>query len=74
MMIMLKAQVKKLVDFELEMANKEHGERFNSAHESIELLKEKYELAKNLEFVRRPTSWALYHTRQEVDRKEKGRK
>ena len=39
--------------------------------EAIELLKEKYELAKTLGFVRRPTSWALYHTWEEVDRKEK---
>lgn len=34
MMIKLKEQVTRLVDFELDMANKEHGERFNSAHEA----------------------------------------
>lgn len=39
--------------------------------EAIELLKEKYELAKTLGFVRRPVSWALYRTWEEVDRKER---
>ena len=47
MMTKLKAEVTKLVDFELEMANKEHGERFNSAHEAYAVMKEEYEEAKD---------------------------
>lgn len=47
MMTKLKEQVTKLVDFELEMANKEHGERFNSAHEAYAVMKEEYEEAKD---------------------------
>ena len=46
MMTKLKEQVIKLVDFELEMANKEHGERFNSTHEAYAVMKEEYEEAK----------------------------
>lgn len=46
MMTKLKEQVIKLVDFELDMANKEHGERFNSAHEAYAVMKEEYEEAK----------------------------
>ena len=46
MMTKLKNEVTKLVDFELEMANKEHGERFNSAHEAYAVMKEEYEEAK----------------------------
>jgi hypothetical protein len=46
MMTKLKEQVTKLVDFELEMANKQHGERFNSAHEAYAVMKEEYEEAK----------------------------
>ena len=46
MMTKLKEQVTRLVDFELEMANKEHGERFNSAHEAYAVMKEEYEEAK----------------------------
>lgn len=47
MMTKLKEQVTKLVDFELEMANKEHGERFNSAHEAYAVMKEEYEEARD---------------------------
>lgn len=46
MMTKLKEQVTKLVDFELEMANKEHGERFNSAHEAYAVILEECEEAK----------------------------
>lgn len=46
MMTKLKNEVTKLVDFELEMANKEHGERFNSAHEAYGAMEEEYEEAK----------------------------
>lgn len=46
MMKKLKEQVTKLVDFEIEMANKEHGDRFNSAHEAYAVMKEEYEEAK----------------------------
>ena len=46
MMTKLKNEVTKLVDFELDMANKEHGERFNSAHEAYAVMKEEYEEAK----------------------------
>ena len=46
MMTKLKEQVTRLVDFELEMANKEHGERFNSAHEAYAVMKEEYEESK----------------------------
>lgn len=46
MMTKLKNEVTKLVDFELDMANKEYGERFNSAHEAYAVMKEEYEEAK----------------------------
>lgn len=36
---------------------------------AIEILKANYEKAKMLSFVRRPVSWALYRTWEEVDRK-----
>ena len=45
MMTKLKEKVTRLVDFELDMANKEHGERFNSAHEAYAVMKEEYEEA-----------------------------
>lgn len=38
---------------------------------AIEILKANYEKAKLLSFVRRPVSWALYRTWEEVDRKER---
>lgn len=38
---------------------------------AIEILKANYERAKMLSFVRRPVSWALYRTWEEVDRKER---
>lgn len=34
------------------------------------LLNNLYKKAKSLEYVKKPMSWALYHTWQEIDKKE----
>lgn len=39
---------------------------------AIELLKEEYERAKSLEYVRNPLAFALYHTWKKIDKEEKG--
>lgn len=39
--------------------------------EAIERLKQNYELAQNMSFVRKPLSWALYRTWEESERKRK---
>lgn len=40
---------------------------------AINLLRKEYEKAVNLEYVRKPLAYALYHTWRQVDRKEKER-
>lgn len=42
--------------------------------DAIKLLKENYKIAQKREFIAKPLSWALYHTWDEVDKKEKRRK
>lgn len=42
--------------------------------EVIDLLKKNYKIAQKYEYVHKPLSWALYHTWDEVDKKEKRRK
>ena len=42
--------------------------------DAIKLLKENYKIAKKYEYVNKPLSWALYHTWDEIDKKEKRRK
>ena len=37
------------------------------------LLNDLYKKAKSLEYVKKPMSWALYHTWQEIDKKERKR-
>jgi hypothetical protein len=37
------------------------------------LLNNLYKKAKSLEYVKKPMSWALYHTWQEIDKKERKR-
>lgn len=34
---------------------------------AVKLLEEKYEQAKNMEYVQKPLAWALYQTWKEVD-------
>lgn len=40
--------------------------------DAIKLLTEKYKIAQKREFIAKPLSWALYHTWDEVDKKDKG--
>lgn len=42
--------------------------------EVIDLLKKNYKIAQKHEFIAKPLSWALYHTWDEVNKKEKRRK
>lgn len=42
--------------------------------DAIKLLTENYRIAQKHEYVLKPLSWALYHTWDEVDKKEKRRK
>lgn len=37
------------------------------------MLNDMYKKAKSLEYVQKPMSWALYHTWQEIDKKERTR-
>ena len=37
------------------------------------ILNDLYKKAKSLEYVQKPMSWALYHTWQEIDKKERTR-
>lgn len=41
--------------------------------EVVILLSYLYRKAKSLEYVQKPMSWALYHTWQEIDKKERKR-
>ena len=42
--------------------------------DAINLLTENYKIAQEREFIAKPLSWALYHTWDEIDKKEKRRK
>jgi hypothetical protein len=41
--------------------------------DAIKLLTENYKIAQKREFIAKPLSWALYHTWDEIDKKEKRR-
>ena len=41
--------------------------------DAIKLLTENYKIAQKHEFIAKPLSWALYHTWDEIDKKEKRR-
>ena len=56
------------------LAIKDKGAFKMTFDEVIDLLKKNYKIAKKYEYVNKPLSWALYHTWDEVDKKEKRRK